>query len=47
MARATHWDFETALEYEVESRARCLGSRDFREAMAAWIQKRDGVYEGR
>jgi 2-(1,2-epoxy-1,2-dihydrophenyl)acetyl-CoA isomerase len=45
--RATAWDFETALEYEVEAQARCLGSHDFREAMAAWLQKRDGKYEGR
>ncbi len=45
--RATSLDFETALELEVEAQARCLGSHDFREAMAAWIQKRDGIYEGR
>jgi 2-(1,2-epoxy-1,2-dihydrophenyl)acetyl-CoA isomerase len=45
--RATTWDFETALEYEVEAQARCLGTYDFREAMAAWFQKRDGKYEGR
>jgi 2-(1,2-epoxy-1,2-dihydrophenyl)acetyl-CoA isomerase len=45
--RATAWDFETALEYEVEAQARCLGTHDFREAMAAWMQKRDGKYEGR
>jgi 2-(1,2-epoxy-1,2-dihydrophenyl)acetyl-CoA isomerase len=45
--RATSWDFETALEYEVESQSRCLGTHDFREAMAAWIQKRDGNYQGR
>lgn len=45
--RATSWDFETALEYEVDAQAQCLGSHDFREAMAAWIQKRDGTYEGR
>jgi 2-(1,2-epoxy-1,2-dihydrophenyl)acetyl-CoA isomerase len=44
--RATSWDFETALEYEVEAQARCLGTRDFREAMAAWLQKRDGKYIG-
>jgi len=45
--RATSWDFETALEYEVESQSRCLDTRDFREAMSAWFQKRDGKYEGR
>ncbi|MDP6978989.1 MAG: enoyl-CoA hydratase-related protein [Myxococcota bacterium] len=45
--RATAWDFETALEYEVEAQAQCLGTHDFREAMAAWMQKREGKYEGR
>jgi 2-(1,2-epoxy-1,2-dihydrophenyl)acetyl-CoA isomerase len=45
--RATAWDFETALEYEVQAQAQCLGTRDFREAMAAWMQKREGQYEGR
>jgi 2-(1,2-epoxy-1,2-dihydrophenyl)acetyl-CoA isomerase len=45
--RATSWSFEEALEYEVESQATCLGSQDFREAMAAWFQKRDGEYVGR
>ena len=40
-------DFETALEYEVEAQAQCLGTHDFREAMAAWMQKRDARYEGR
>ena len=34
-------------EFEIEEQARCLGSRDFREAMAAWMQKREGHYEGR
>ncbi len=45
--RATSWDFDTALEYEVEAQATCLGSEDFREAMMAWIEKRDGQYLGR
>lgn len=45
--RATAWDFETALEYEVEAQSRCLGTEDFREAMAAWLQKREGHYQGR
>ena len=44
--RSTSWDFEQALEYEVQAQSECLGSRDFREAMAAWVQKRDGVYQG-
>jgi 2-(1,2-epoxy-1,2-dihydrophenyl)acetyl-CoA isomerase len=45
--RATSWSFEQTLEYEVESQATCLGSQDFREAMTAWFQKRDGEYHGR
>jgi 2-(1,2-epoxy-1,2-dihydrophenyl)acetyl-CoA isomerase len=45
--RASSWSFEEALAYEVESQATCLGSHDFREAMAAWFQKRRGEYEGR
>ncbi len=44
--RATAWDFETALEYEVETQARCIDTHDFREALAAWMQKREGKYEG-
>lgn len=45
--RATSWDFETALEYEVEAQTRCFGTDDFREAMAAWAQRREGHYTGR
>lgn len=45
--QATTWNFETTLEFEVEAQARCLGSHDFREAMAAFIQKREGQYQGR
>ena len=45
--RATRWSFEEALEYEVEAQAECLGTRDFREAMAAWSEKREGKYQGR
>ena len=45
--RASSWSFEEALEYEVESQATCLGSYDFREAMAAWLEKRNGEYQGR
>ena len=45
--RATEQDFATALEDEVQAQARCLGSEDFREAVSAWMQKRDGEYHGR
>ncbi|MFP6579126.1 MAG: enoyl-CoA hydratase-related protein [Myxococcota bacterium] len=45
--RATHLSFEEALEYEIESQAVCMGTEDFREAMSAWLQKRNGEYHGR
>ena len=45
--RAASCSFEAAVEYEVESQATCLGSRDFREAMMAWAQRREGEYQGR
>ena len=44
--RATTWSFEEGLEYEAEAQAVCLGSRDFREAMLAWAQRRGGEYHG-
>jgi 2-(1,2-epoxy-1,2-dihydrophenyl)acetyl-CoA isomerase len=44
--RATSLSFEEALAYEAEAQATCLGSQDFREAMIAWVKKRDGAYEG-
>jgi enoyl-CoA hydratase/carnithine racemase len=44
--RATSWDFDTALEYEANAQATCIGSDDFKEAMVAWLQKRDGNYQG-
>lgn len=42
--RATTWSFEDTLEYEAQARATCFGSQDFREAMAAWAERRPGVY---
>jgi enoyl-CoA hydratase/carnithine racemase len=44
--RATSWGFEEGLEYEANAQATCLGSADFREAVMAWMQKREGVYKG-
>ena len=44
--RATTWGFEEALEFEADAQSTCLGSSDFREAMAAWMQKRAGSYRG-
>jgi enoyl-CoA hydratase/carnithine racemase len=44
--RATAWGFEEGLEFEADAQATCLGSRDFGEAMKAWLQKREGEYRG-
>jgi enoyl-CoA hydratase/carnithine racemase len=44
--RATTQGFEDMLEFEADAQAACLGSADFREAMLAWGQKRDGEYRG-
>ena len=44
--RASSWGFEEALEFEADAQSTCLGSADFREAMAAWKQKRAGSYRG-
>lgn len=44
--RATAWGFEEGLEFEAEAQSTCMGSSDFREAMAAWMQKRAGNYRG-
>jgi len=44
--RATGFSFEEGLEFEADAQAVCLGSKDFREAMRAWVQKRDGEYTG-
>jgi 2-(1,2-epoxy-1,2-dihydrophenyl)acetyl-CoA isomerase len=44
--RATTQGFEDMLEFEADAQAACLGSDDFREAMLAWHQKRDGEYRG-
>ena len=38
--RASGWSFEEGLEFEADAQSTCLGSRDFREAIEAWIQKR-------
>lgn len=44
--RSSSWGFDEGLEYEAEAQAACLGSKDFREAMRAWIKKRPGEYKG-
>ena len=47
LRRAWGGDEQSTRERENEAPAHCLGSRDFREAMAAWMQKREGHSEGR
>jgi len=46
MNRLMDASFETALEFEADAQATCLGSNDFREAMIAWLKKTDGTYTG-
>jgi 2-(1,2-epoxy-1,2-dihydrophenyl)acetyl-CoA isomerase len=46
MNRLMSASFEEGLEFEADAQATCLGSNDFREAMVAWMKKRDGQYTG-
>jgi 2-(1,2-epoxy-1,2-dihydrophenyl)acetyl-CoA isomerase len=38
--------FEEGLEFEADAQAVCLGSKDFRTAMIAWLKKTEGQYIG-
>jgi len=38
--------FEMGLEVEADAQSTCLGSKDFRSAMIAWLKKTEGVYTG-
>jgi hypothetical protein len=38
--------FEAGLEFEADAQATCLGSKDFRAAMIAWLKKTEGEYTG-
>lgn len=44
--RMTNTSFEEGLELESSAQAACLGTKDFAEAMGAWLQKREGKYVG-
>jgi len=46
MNRLMHGGFEEGLEFEAEAQAVCLGSKDFRTAMIAWLKKTEGEYSG-
>ena len=46
MNRLMSASFEEGLEFEADAQATCLGSEDFREAMRAWMEKREGDYRG-
>jgi enoyl-CoA hydratase/carnithine racemase len=43
---ATTSGYEEALERESEAQAMCLGSKDFRAAMIAWLKKEPGEFTG-
>ena len=45
-ATYTRKSSEEGLEQESAAQATCMGTKDFAEAMRAWIQKRDGEYTG-
>jgi len=45
--RLANASFEDALAFEAQAQSTCLGTEDFREAMMAWAQKRDGEYVGK
>ena len=46
MNRLMSVSFEDGLEFEADAQATCLGSMDFREAMRAWVEKREGEFTG-
>jgi 2-(1,2-epoxy-1,2-dihydrophenyl)acetyl-CoA isomerase len=46
MNRLMHGGFEEGLEFEADAQAVCLGSKDFRTAMIAWLKKTEGQYIG-
>jgi len=45
--RLANASFEEGIAFEAQAQATCLGTEDFREAMIAWAQKRDGEYAGK
>ena len=46
MNRLMAASFEEGLEFEADAQAVCLGSKDFRTAMIAWLKKTEGEYIG-
>jgi 2-(1,2-epoxy-1,2-dihydrophenyl)acetyl-CoA isomerase len=46
MNRLLSSSFEEGIEFEAEAQATCLGSKDFRSAMRAWLQKTEVDYVG-
>jgi 2-(1,2-epoxy-1,2-dihydrophenyl)acetyl-CoA isomerase len=46
MNRLMDAGFEEGLEFEADAQAVCLGSKDFRTAMIAWLKKTQGEYIG-
>jgi 2-(1,2-epoxy-1,2-dihydrophenyl)acetyl-CoA isomerase len=46
MNRLMSGSFEEGIEFEADAQATCLGSKDFRSAMRAWLQKTEAEYVG-
>jgi 2-(1,2-epoxy-1,2-dihydrophenyl)acetyl-CoA isomerase len=46
MNRLLSSSFEAGLEFEADAQATCLGSKDFRSAMKAWLEKSQADYVG-
>lgn len=46
MNRLMDAGFEEGLEFEADAQSVCLGSKDFRTAMIAWLKKTEGEYVG-
>lgn len=46
MNRLMDAGFEEGLEFEADAQTICFGSKDFRAAMIAWLNKTEGVYTG-
>jgi enoyl-CoA hydratase/carnithine racemase len=43
---SSHQDLETMLRYEVEAQMRCFESRDGKEGVRAFLEKRDPRFTG-
>ncbi len=46
MNRLMDAGFEEGLEFEADAQTTCFGSKDFRAAIIAWLNKTEGLYTG-